>query len=100
MAKVIDITDKLSFDGNPSLMIKGKVLEVNADAPTMLKVMNLVALSGEVGVEQIKEAYDLIFPEESQRAIEELKLNLKDWTKTVEEAMSLVTGAGESAGER
>ena len=41
MAKIIDITDKLTFDGNPSLKIRGKVLEVNADAPTMLKVMGL-----------------------------------------------------------
>ena len=42
MAKIIDITDKLTFDGNPSLKIRGKVLEVNADAPTMLKVMGLM----------------------------------------------------------
>ena len=39
MARKIDITDKLTFDGNPVLVIKGKELEVNADAPTMLKVM-------------------------------------------------------------
>ena len=39
MGKVVDITDKLSFDGNPTLVVKGKKLEVNADAPTVLKVM-------------------------------------------------------------
>ena len=39
MARKVDITDKLTFDGNPFLVIKGKELEVNADAPTMLKVM-------------------------------------------------------------
>ena len=38
MARKVDITEKLSFEGNPSLVIKGKVLEVNADAPTMLKI--------------------------------------------------------------
>ena len=37
MAKVLDITEKLSFEGNPRLKIKGRELEVNADAPTMLK---------------------------------------------------------------
>ena len=42
MARKVDITDKLSFEGNPSLVIKGKALEVNADAPTMLKVMGQV----------------------------------------------------------
>ena len=42
MGKVIDITEKLTFEGNPALVIKGKHLEVNADAPTMLKVMGLM----------------------------------------------------------
>ena len=31
MAKTIDITDKLAFDENPKLVVKGKELEVNAD---------------------------------------------------------------------
>ena len=42
MARVVDITDKVTFDENPSLKIKGKLLEVNADAPTMLKVMGVL----------------------------------------------------------
>ena len=59
MAKVVDITDKLSFDGNPSLTIKGKTIEVNADAPTMLKVMNL--MDGEPGVKEIMDVFELMF---------------------------------------
>ena len=43
MAKIVDITEKLSFEGNPRLKIKGRELEVNADAPTMLKVMGLMS---------------------------------------------------------
>lgn len=43
MARKVDITDKLSFEENPSLVIKGEVLEVNADALTMLKVMGLMS---------------------------------------------------------
>jgi len=54
MAKIIDITDKLTFDGNPSLKIRGKVLEVNADAPTMLKVMGLMG-NGDPGPKEIGE---------------------------------------------
>lgn len=42
MGKVVDITDKLSFDGNPKLRIRGIEVEVNADAPTMLKVMSVM----------------------------------------------------------
>ena len=52
MAKMIDITEKLTFEGNPSLLIKGKKLEVNADAPTMLKVMGLMG-SDDPGVSEI-----------------------------------------------
>ena len=39
MAKVVDITDKLSFEENPKLKIKGMVVTVNADAETMLRIM-------------------------------------------------------------
>ena len=96
MAKVIDITDKLTFDGNPSLMIKGKKLEVNADAPTMLKVMK----AGGVEINQINEAYELIFPEKSRKEIEKFKLNFEDWTTVVEAAMDLVVGEENSQGEQ
>ena len=41
MAKCIDITDKLSFDKNPALIIKGRKFVVNADAGTMLEIMGL-----------------------------------------------------------
>ena len=41
MAKCIDITDKLSFDKNPVLIIKGRKFVVNADAGTMLEIMGL-----------------------------------------------------------
>ena len=40
MGKVVDITEKLTFDENPKLLIKGKELEVKADAPTVLKAMS------------------------------------------------------------
>ena len=39
MAKIIDITEKLDFDTNPKIAIKGKEIEVNADAETVLKIM-------------------------------------------------------------
>lgn len=98
MAKIVDITDKLSFDENPSLLIKGKKLEVNADAPTMLKIMNLMTAEG-VEMEQISKAYELVFPEKSRKEIEKLKLNTRDWTIVVQEAMSLIIG-DDSPGEQ
>lgn len=98
MAKVVDITDKLSFDENPALVIKGKQLEVNADAPTMLKIMNLMTAEG-VEMEQIGEAYELVFPEKSRKEIDKLKLSINDWTTVVMEAMNLILGDDKSGGE-
>ncbi|WP_432627255.1 hypothetical protein [Brotaphodocola sp.] len=99
MARVLDITDRLTFDGNPSLKIRDKVLEVNADAPTMLKVMSFMQ-DGGVGNEQVVEAYNLVFPEKSQKAIEEMKLSINDWMIVVQAAMELITGpASETQGE-
>lgn len=98
MAKVVDITDKLSFDENPALVIKGKRLEVNADAPTMLKIMNLMTTEG-VEIEQIGEAYELVFPEKSRKEIDKLKLSVNDWTTVVMEAMNLILGDDKSVGE-
>lgn len=91
MAKRIDISEKLTFDGNPRLVIRGNELEVNADAPTMLKVMNFIGGKG-AEVKQINEAYQLMFPEKSRQAIEKMKLNVSDWIIVVQEAVSLVIG--------
>lgn len=91
MGKVVDITEKLSFDGNPYLMIKDKKLEVNADAPTMLKVMGVLSV-GEPGPKEIMEMIDLMIPEESQKTLEELHLNFNDLVIVVQEAVSLITG--------
>lgn len=99
MARTVDITDKLTFDGNPSLVIRGKKLEVNADAPTMLRIMNLMTADG-VEIEQIGEAYGLVFPEKSQKVIDSLKLSINDWTTVVMEAMNLIMGDGDSQGEQ
>ena len=91
MGKVVDITEKLSFDGNPYLMIKDKKLEVNADAPTMLKVMGVLSV-GEPGPKEIMEMIDLMIPEESQKTLEELHLSFNDLIIVVQEAVSLITG--------
>lgn len=97
MARKIDITDKLSFEENPSLIIKGKNIEVNADAPTMLKVMGLMS-SDDPGAQEILEAYNMVFPEKSKKEIEKMKLGFKDLIIVVQEAVQLISGVEESAG--
>lgn len=98
MAKKVDITEKLSFDGNPSLVIKGKELEVHADAATALKVMD--ALSSNPGPKQVIDMYKLLFPDESRKAIDKMHLNFLDFKTVVKGAITLITGEdAEETGE-
>ena len=91
MAKIVDITDKLSFDGNPKLVIKEKELEVNADAPTMLKVMGLLR-NDDPGVQEVLDAYDMMFQEKTRNEIDKMKLSFRYLMIVVQEAVSLITG--------
>ena len=88
MAKVVDITNKLEFDGNPKLRIKDKEIEVNADAPTMLKVMNLVG--DDPTPKEVITLYNLVFPEESRKVLDDMKLNFADLITVVEAAVSVI----------
>ena len=97
MARKIDITDKLSFEENPSLIIKGKNIEVNADAPTMLMVMGLMS-SDDPGAQEILVAYNMVFPEKSKKEIEKMKLGFKDLIIVVQEAVQLISGVEEPDG--
>ena len=97
MARKVDITEKLSFEGKPSLVIKGKAIEVNADAPTMLKVMNLMS-NDDPGAQDIMDAYDMIFSGKSKTELEKLKLDFKDLIIVVQEAVQLISGVEEPAG--
>lgn len=103
MGKVVDITDKLSFDGNPALLIKGEEIEVNADAPTMLKIMNLMQADKNVDeMELFNQAYDLVFSAESKKKIDDMKLLFTDWTTVIRAAIDLIIGADgdEKSGEQ
>lgn len=91
MARKVDITEKLSFEGNPCLVIKGKEIEVNADAPTMLKVMGLMS-NEDPGAQEILDAYDMMFPEEAKKKLEKMKLGFKDLIIVVQEAVQLIAG--------
>lgn len=97
MAKVVDITNKLEFDGNPKLKIKDKEIEVNADAPTMLKVMNLVG--DDPTPKEVIALYNLVFPEESRKVLDDMKLNFSDLITVVEAAVSAISGDTDTSGE-
>lgn len=101
MAKVVNITDKLELEGNPHLVIKDEELEVNTDAATMLKIMGKYAEfdSDAATPKDILDLYNLMFPVESQKKIEKLKLSFTDLTTVVMEAQKLITGEEDTEGE-
>ena len=97
--KVVDITDKLSFNESSALRIKGRTLRVNADAPTMLKIMNKVSNLDSAGPKEITEMYELLFPRKSREELDKMKLNFDDFQLVIQEAISLVTDTGTPMGE-
>lgn len=99
MAKVVDITEKLNFDENPRLAIRGTELEVNTDAATVLKVMGIVGDGSSTTPGDIVDLYNLIFPEKSREVIDQMKLNFTDFNKVIECAINLVVGEEEDEGE-
>lgn len=99
MSKIIDITEKLSFDTSPVIKIKDIELKVNDDASTALKMMAIMSDSGDnVGIKEIVDMYQLLFDENDRKKIDSLKLKFTDFAELVKTAMGLVTG-NEELGE-
>lgn len=92
MAKIIDITEKLDFDGNPKIKIKNTEVEVNADATTMLKIMGLLGERENPRPKEVLDMYELMFSAKERSKVEKLKLNFKDFETLVYTAISLVSG--------
>ena len=99
MSKIIDITDKLSFEGNPKLIVRGVEIEVNTDAPTVLKFMKVINDEESSESLTILKSYELLFSEENREKIESLNLDFSDFLIVVKSAMLFINGKGDQAGE-
>lgn len=99
MAKVIDITDKLDFEGNPKIKIKEEEIEINADATTMLKLMGALGKIDKPGPKEVLEMYELIFNPSERKKIQKLKLNFEDFTNVIFIAIGLIQGEDDTQGE-
>lgn len=99
MAKKIDITDMLSFDTKPSLLIRGEEYTVNDDAETMLKVMGILGDGNNVTPKDVLGIHNLIFSEKERKRIAKINLNFSDFQVVVEKAIDLITGSDEKTGE-
>lgn len=93
MRKVVDITEKLSFEENPKIQIRDKVIEVNADATTMLEILGDTNSKSEVdaGIS----AYNKLFSEKDRAEIAKMKLPFKDLQVIIETAVALASGEGD-----
>lgn len=71
--KIVDITEKLSFDENPVLKVKDVTVEVNSDAATVLKIMGV--FSKGTSAKEVLAVYELIFNEKDRKKIDKLNWN-------------------------
>ena len=85
-----DITSKLNFEEQPTITINGVKIGINADALTMLKLMELLE-RGETA-ETMREMYEVMFSENARNAIAEMKLSGTDWLKLITASMAIIQG--------
>lgn len=96
---IYSLTDKLEFAENPQIQIKDTILTVQADARTVLRLMDIVNTKGET--EAALEAAGLLFSAKDKKALDALGLSMVDYTQVIATAMSLAVGEDpdEAAGE-
>ena len=98
MSKLIDITDKLNFEEEPSVRVKNVDLAINNDAVSMLKVAALFE-DGNGKSKDVIEMYHLLFDESEREKIEKLKLNMHDFNALISESAKIATGDLTDEGE-
>lgn len=84
------LTDKLKFNENPQIEIKGKKITVKSDAETVLSLLSLIEEKGET--QATLQVVDLLFSPADRKTIHSLKLGFEDYVKLIEVATSLALG--------
>lgn len=97
MAKTYNMTDKLSFDENPILEIRGELFEINADANTLLQIMGDFDEKNEVAA--ALSAYNRLFSEGAREKIAAMKLPMRDLMTIIQTAITLAQGEDPDAQE-
>lgn len=92
----IDITEKLDFESKQCLVIKGKEIFVNSDAPTVLKVMALMSGENSGTPESILKMYEMLFTERGREELSKVGLSFADLVVVVKEATALITGGDQN----
>lgn len=93
MARVVDITEKLSFEQNPVLKIKDVEVEVNSDAKSVLEIMGNFKTKSEI--EASLDSVEILFNETDREKLEGMDLQFKDYMNVISAAMDLIMGDGQ-----
>ena len=97
MAKIIDITDKLKFNENPKLVIKGEEFEVNTDAATVIEIIG--AFEGDDDVKAVVKAYEELVSVEAREKLAAMRISMTDLSIIIKSAMELAQGGDDAQGE-
>ena len=84
------LTDKLSFNDDPQVEIKGKIITVKSDAETVLKLLDIVQNGGEIA--GTVSAVDLLLSENDKKTLKGLNLKIADYMKFTETIVDLALG--------
>lgn len=95
MAKRLNITDKLDFDTKRTLVIGDIEIAVNADAATMLKLMDASEGMDTKSYAFVKKMLSLLFDNEELKKLEALKLSFADLMVVITAASDLVASESE-----
>lgn len=95
MSKVIDITNKLTFDENPKVKVKGVEIELNANAADLFKVLAIIQ-SGNTSPESINVLVETLFPSKKEyEKVRKLKLSPKVFPAFLFECAHIAFGSDE-----
>ena len=98
MARIVDITDKLNFEEQPALRIKGVEIPINNKAVDVLKITPLMEKEKVTGKDFLS-VYKTVFPPESREMLEKLNLDMDDFTAVVWEGAKLISNIEDDEGE-
>lgn len=87
---IYNLTEKLKFDEDPKLVIKGTELTIKSDAETVLQLMDVMTQKGEIAA--AKEAWDLLLSPADRKKLSALKLKTGDFLMAMKTAVQLAMG--------
>lgn len=100
MAKIIDITDKVTLNPEkPKIYIGDTVIEVNSDAVSVLKMYGVID-NKNFKATDFTRICDLLFSEEDTEKLMKLNLSFDDYKTVIEAAVELVSGSVKDDGEK